>query len=63
MTTTSANIFCFKNIFEAKLNTELSINAIYRLLNDFDYKKSSNRRFVFGWTLEECENNVAKVYY
>ena len=55
--------FCFKNIFEAKLNTELSINAIYRLLNDFDYKKSSNRRFVFGWTLEECENNVAKVFY
>ena len=55
--------FCFKNIFEAKLNTELSINAIYILLNDFNYKKSSNRRFVFGWTLEECENNVAKVYY
>lgn len=57
------NYFCFKNIFEAKMNTQLSINEIFELLNDYEYKKSGNRRFVFGWTLQECENNVAKVYY
>ena len=57
------NYFCFKNIYYAKLNTQLSINDIYVLLNGFEYKKSPLRKFVFGWTLYECENNVAKVYY
>lgn len=55
--------FYFDNIFYAKLNTELSINEIYKLLNNFEYKRSPLRKYVFGWTLEECENNVAKVYY
>lgn len=55
--------FCFDNLFYAKLNTELTANEIYKLLNNFEYKKSSSRKYVFGWTLEECENNVAKVYY
>lgn len=59
----SGNYFCFKNVFYAKINTQLSINEIFSLLEEFDYKPCSNRRFVFGWTLEECENNVAKVYY
>lgn len=56
------NYFCFDNIIEAKLNTQLTINEIINLLN-YDYIKHSSRRFVFGWTLEECEQNVAKVYY
>lgn len=56
------NYFCFNNIYEAKLNTQLSINDIFNLLNDFEYKRCSYRRYVFGWTLDECKNNVAKVY-
>lgn len=59
----SGNYFKFENVLYAKLNIQLSINEILNLLYDFEYKKSSNRRFVFGWTLEECEMNVAKVYY
>lgn len=55
--------FCFENIFYAKLNTDLSTNEIYKLLNDFEYKKTSARKYVFGWTMAECEANVAKVYY
>lgn len=55
--------FEFKNIIHAKLNTQLSVNHIYKLLNGFEYKKSAIRRYVFGWSLDECENNVAKVYY
>lgn len=55
--------FCFENIFYAKLNTDMSTNEIYKLLNDFEYKKTSARKYVFGWTLNECEANVAKVYY
>lgn len=57
------NYFCFNNICEAKLNTQQSINEIYTLLDNFEYKKSATRRYVYGWTLQECENNVAKVYY
>ena len=57
------NYFCFKNIYEAKLNTQQSINEIYTLLDNFEYKKNANRRYVFSWTLKECENNVATVYY
>lgn len=59
----SGNYFRFKNIYEAKMNVQMSINDIYKLLNGFEYKKNANRRYVFSWTLKECENNVATVYY
>lgn len=59
----SGNYFEFDNVLYAKLNTQLQINDILKLLYDFEYKRSSSRRYVFGWTLEECETNVAKVYY
>lgn len=59
----SGNYFEFKNIMEAKMNVQMSVNEIYDLLENHEYKRCSYRRYVFGWTLEECENNVAKVYY
>lgn len=58
----SGNYFRFKNIYEAKMNVQMSINDIYKLLNGFEYKKNANRRYVFSWTLKECESNVRKVY-
>lgn len=60
---TIGNYFCFDNIYEAKMNVQMSINEIHELLNEYNYKKCQSRRYVFGWTLSECENNVSKVYY
>lgn len=57
----SGQYYEFNNIFDAKLTTELSINHVNRLLNE-EYKKSSSRRWVFGYTMNECELNVMKVY-
>jgi hypothetical protein len=54
--------FEFKDVFEAKINTQLAAPDILKLL-DYDYIKSSSRRFVFGWTLANCEINVSKTYY
>ena len=57
----SGEYYEFKNIFEAKMVTELSINHLNDLIN-IENKKSTSRRWVFGLTMKECEFNVMKVY-
>ena len=56
------NYFEFRNVFEAKMNVRLSINAIYELLDSHEYKPSATRRYVFAWSMAELERRVAIVY-
>lgn len=54
----------FSNIIEAKQSVkEFTITELYALIYNYEYKKSNNRRFVFGKTYAECESKVAKVYF
>lgn len=55
--------FHFKNIIEAKFSTEMSINEIHTLCETTEYKYSTNRRFVFAYSLHDCEIRVAQTYY
>lgn len=55
--------FRFDNIIEAKFSVEMSVNDIHDLCETKEYAKSSTRRFVFAYTLGDCENRVAQVYY
>lgn len=57
----SGEYYEFKNIFDAKMVTELSINQLNELIN-MENKKSILRRWVFGLTQQECELNVMIVY-
>lgn len=55
--------FCFDNIYDARLNLPLSINEIASLLSGYEYgSKDFNRRYIFGWSLSECEINVMNAY-
>ena len=56
------NFFQFKNIFDAKINVKMTINEIYELLENYEYKHSETRRYVFAWSMEELERRVAIVY-
>ena len=56
------NYFRFDNIFDAKFQTEMSINDIHELCELKEYKRSTLRRFVFAYTKEECETKVLFVY-
>ena len=58
----SGNYFRFANIFEAKFTIEMSVNEIHDLCERREYKKSTNRRFVFAYTLKDCEMRVMQVY-
>lgn len=55
--------FRFKNIIEAKFSVEMSINDIHDLCETKQYKRSINRRFVFAYTLCDCEIRVSQSYY
>lgn len=56
--------FEFENIIEAKQTIkDFNMPILYDLVYTFDYKPSPQRRYVFGRTLEECEQRVAQVYY
>lgn len=55
--------FMFDNVLEAKIATGLPINEIAMLLSNYDYTPNASRVYVFGWSIEECERNVAKVFY
>lgn len=57
------DFFMFDNVLEAKIATGLPVNEIAVLLSNFDYKPNATRVYVFGWSMSECEANVAKVYY
>lgn len=54
--------FCFPNIIEAKFSVEKSINEIHDLCETTEYHKASNRRFVFAYTLSDCELRVMQSY-
>lgn len=54
--------FKFKNIFEAKFSVEMSVNEIHELCEMKEYKHSTSRRFVFAYTLRDCEIHVAETY-
>jgi len=56
------NYFRFKNIYEAKFSTEISVNKIHEMCETKEYKKSSLRRFVFAYTKEDCELRVLQTY-
>lgn len=56
------NYFRFKNICVAKFSTEMSVNDIQELCERKEYKKSSSRRFVFAYSLQECELKVLQTY-
>ena len=57
------NYFRFDNIFDAKFTTEKTTKDIYELCERKDYKKNQVRRFVFAYSLADCERKVAQVYY
>lgn len=57
----SGEYYEFKNIFDAKMVTELSINKLNELIH-IENKESPLRRWVFGFTQSECELNVMTVY-
>lgn len=57
------NYFRFDNIIEAKLNTGHSLNVIHALCETKEYKHSDDRRYVFAYTLKDCELRVAQTYY
>lgn len=56
------NFFEFKNVFDAKINVRLTINQIFELLDNFEYKRNANRRYVFAWSKEELDRRVSIVY-
>lgn len=55
--------FRFENIFDAKFSTEMTINEIHDLCETKEYKRNNNRRYVFAYTLNDCEFRVAQTYY
>jgi very-short-patch-repair endonuclease len=59
---TIGEYFCFNNIIEAKFSVEMSINEIHDLCEMTEYRKVSNRRFVFAYTLSDCELRVMQAY-
>jgi hypothetical protein len=61
----SGNYFEFDDVIDAKLRLEkISAPEIIRLSTTHEYKHCpATRRYVFGLSLRECEDNVAKVYY
>lgn len=50
-----------KNIFNAKMITELPINHINKLINS-ENKRNLLTRLVFGFSMDECKMNVKKTY-
>lgn len=58
----SGNYFHFANIFEAKFTVELSVNLIHELCEQKEYAKSTSRRYVFAYTLADCELRVLQTY-
>lgn len=54
--------FMFPNIMEAKFSVEMSINEIHDLCETQEYKRSASRRFVFAYTLSDCELRVMQTY-
>ena len=59
---TIGEYFCFNNIIEAKFSFEMSINEIHDLCEMTEYRRVSNRRFVFAYTLSDCELRVMQAY-
>lgn len=51
----------FENIFDAKIATKLTLNELHKLL-EMEHKKSPQRRYVFGYSLIQCEARVAIVF-
>lgn len=54
--------FHFENIIMAKFSVEKSVNEIHDLCETIEYKKCSYRRFVFAYTLSDCELRVQQTY-
>lgn len=54
--------FRFDNIFQAKFSIEMSVNEIHKLCETKEYKHNINRRFVFAYTLSDCELRVIQTY-
>lgn len=55
--------FRFGDIVEAKFSVEMSVNEIHDLCERERYARSAGRRYVFAYTLADCEMRVAQVYY
>lgn len=56
-------IFEFENIFDAKLRLDkVRTREIIKLTDGYKYARSTTRRYVFGRTKEECEENIIKVF-
>lgn len=57
-------IFEFDNIFDAKLRLDkVRASEIIKLTDGYEYKHATNRRYVFGKSLEECYINIQKVFW
>lgn len=56
------NYFCFPNIIQAKFSVEMSVNEIHDLCEMKEYRKCTSRRYVFAYTLNDCEIRVMQVY-
>lgn len=57
----SGEYYEFENIFMAKIATKFTINEVHKLL-EMEHKKSPQRRYVFGYSLLQCEARVATVF-
>lgn len=54
----------FSNIIYARqCIKEFSLPKLYDLIYNFEYKKSTSRRFILGTSLVDIESKIAKVYY